>query len=122
LTAVVQGIQASGLQTKCLRKYGKLVDPTGGYQAYRSGMGESPSLHFLLPALTALARNDLAYAELVSTDLALYTEKHCYPKSGMHVKHTAAPKAYGHLGCAWGKEKSLTESTLWTILTACFGC
>lgn len=80
LTAVVQGIQASGLQTECSRKYGKLIDPTGGYQAYRSGMGGSHALHFLLPALSAFARKDLTYAEVVTRDLSLYIETHRCPE------------------------------------------
>jgi hypothetical protein len=117
---VVQGIQASGLQTKCSRKYGKLVDPTGGYQSYRRSTAESPSLHFLLPALSALAHNDLSYAELVSADIALYVEEYCYPKSRMHLDHGAAPEVYGHLGCPWVEDKSLDKSTVWTFLTVCF--
>ncbi|KAJ5385660.1 hypothetical protein N7509_008201 [Penicillium cosmopolitanum] len=71
LTAVVQGIQASSLQTKCPTKYGKLVDPTGGYQAYRKNTAESPSLHLLLPALSALAHNGLSSAGGVSGDIVL---------------------------------------------------
>ncbi|KAJ5974763.1 hypothetical protein N7481_008470 [Penicillium waksmanii] len=98
LTAVVQGIQASGLQTECSRKYGKLIDPTGGYQAYRSGMGGSHALHFLLPALSAFARKDLTYAEVVTRDLSLYIETHRCP------------------------EDSPVRFSFLAIFTACFRC
>jgi hypothetical protein len=122
LTAVVQGIQASGLQTECSRKYGKLIDPTGGYQAYRSGMGGSHALHFLLPALSAFARKDLTYAEVVTRDLSLYIETHRCPTCEKHVNHMVMPETYGYMDCMRAKEDSPPKSSFLAILTACFRC
>ncbi|KAJ5413669.1 hypothetical protein N7509_000296 [Penicillium cosmopolitanum] len=99
-----------------------LIDPTGGYQAYRSGMGGSHALHFLLPALTAFARKDSTIAEVVPRDLSLYIETYCCPTCETHVNHMVMPETYGYMDCVRAKEDSPPKSSFLAILTACFRC
>lgn len=57
LTAVIQGVKASGFMTEALSEFGELIDPSNNYQYYQHGMLkdgvlQGKALHFLLPALS----------------------------------------------------------------------
>lgn len=53
LTAIIQGIKASGLQTKALRVFGYLVDSKNNYEMYQWRARTRPGMDFLFPALRA---------------------------------------------------------------------
>ncbi|KAJ5150364.1 hypothetical protein N7492_010715 [Penicillium capsulatum] len=65
LTAIIQGIKASHVETEALHKFGKLLDTSDNYQQYRNRMREdSYALHFLLPAAIKSVQGDDKWAKI----------------------------------------------------------
>jgi len=77
LTAVIQGVKASGFRTKALEKFSELVNPYDNYQYYRHEMArnevsQSNALHFLFPALNSFMQGNGDMARVVMYDSAFY--------------------------------------------------
>jgi hypothetical protein len=63
LTAIIQGIRASGGPRQTLQEFGYLVNWEQNFRAYRENMEYSAALHFLLPAAIAAREGDYTVAQ-----------------------------------------------------------
>ncbi|KAJ6003670.1 hypothetical protein N7522_006362 [Penicillium canescens] len=84
LTAIIQGIKASGLPSEALETFGYLIDPANNYQGYRQQMKTRPGMHFLYPALQTAARGSFALANMVINAHALYNVEGYQRNSFVH--------------------------------------
>lgn len=72
LTAIIQGIKASGFKTKALGDFGYLVDSKNNYEMYRWRARTRPGMDFLFPALSTTARGNFELAAKVIDRHAIY--------------------------------------------------
>ncbi|KAJ9480866.1 hypothetical protein VN97_g12656 [Penicillium thymicola] len=72
LTAIIQGIKASGLHTKALEDFGYLVDSENNYERYRRRAKTRPGMDFFFPALSAAVRGNFTFADEVIDRFARY--------------------------------------------------
>ncbi|OQD77375.1 hypothetical protein PENANT_c108G02718 [Penicillium antarcticum] len=103
LTAIIQGIKASGFPTKALRNFGHLINSEHNYQRYQQlmkHMSTRPGIHFLVPALSTAVRGNLNLADMAlrlnmntwhpPSTSTLFTPYH--PHSATSTSEDAAPQ------------------------------
>lgn len=72
LTAIIQGIKASGLHTEALGDFGYLIDSENNYERYRRRANTRPGMDFIYPALSAAVRGNFTFADEVIDRFARY--------------------------------------------------
>ncbi|KAJ5249447.1 hypothetical protein N7524_011763 [Penicillium chrysogenum] len=74
LTAIIQGIKASGLHSGALGDFGYLIDSENNYERYRrrANTEPEPGMDFLYPALSAAVRRNFTFADEVIGRFARY--------------------------------------------------
>ncbi|OQE71180.1 hypothetical protein PENNAL_c0109G00426 [Penicillium nalgiovense] len=79
LTAIIQGIKASGLHTEALGDFGYLIDSENNYERYRRRVNTGPGMEFFYPALSAAVRGNFTFADEVIDRFARYNvEDSCF--------------------------------------------
>jgi hypothetical protein len=85
LTAIIQGIKASGLQTKALEEFGYLIDPENNYERYRRRADMRPGMDFVYPAQSAAVRGNPTLANQVIDRFARYNIEHYQHNSFVYL-------------------------------------
>lgn len=119
MSAVVEGIQASDLQTRSSHKYTQLVDPASDHEIYRSGVDNQPALPCVLSALVAFKRDDPAYTS-VPKEFDGYAERFPDLVRGMRAKLETVVGASGRIDPIPVSGESGGYGSVSKILDACF--
>ena len=105
MTAVIQGIQASGYRTEALETFGYLLNPTNNYSHYLMEMNIKGALHFLFPALLHYQRGEPMYMEMAIDAFKFYTLDAYQSTPGMQFSPLDIATAATKATCSTGYKK-----------------
>ncbi|KAJ5808873.1 hypothetical protein N7474_010142 [Penicillium riverlandense] len=125
LTAVVQGVKASGFWTETLGKFGELINPYENYQYYRHEMGingvlQNNALHFLFPALNSFTQGNGDMGRLVMYDSAFYIVRIDKKSCKMHFSTSGLMEAVKDNAGSTRDESPLSYLSFFGAFFACF--
>jgi hypothetical protein len=120
LTAVIQGVKASGLKTEALNRFGKLLNPGGYYQYHQNAIIPGGALHYLLPALRGFTQGDMTCANVVIRDSAFYTLRVDHPRPEMRLSPQGLVEAIKDTVASHKNEASSQNLSFVNVVFACF--
>ncbi|KAI2787041.1 hypothetical protein POX_f07396 [Penicillium oxalicum] len=105
LTAVIQGIQASGYRTVALETFGYLLNPKDDYRHYLMEMNMEGALHFLFPVLLQYQRGEPMFTEMAIGAFKFYTLDAYQSTPGMQFSPLDIATAATKATCSTGYKK-----------------